>query len=120
VMLFSIVARSGSTLHALAADLTVYPQVLVNVRVERRDRFEESARIRSAICAAQEQLGDSGRILVRASGTEPLIRVMIEGADAGGVRVLAERIANVIRDEANALPIAMAPGGDSPVTETKN
>ena len=120
VMLFSIVARSGSTLHALAADLTVYPQVLVNVRVERRDRFEESERIRSAICAAQEQLGDSGRILVRASGTEPLIRVMIEGADAGGVRALAERIADVIREEANAVPIVMAPSGDSVITETKN
>jgi phosphoglucosamine mutase len=113
VMLFSIVARSGSTLHALAADLTVYPQILVNVRVERRDVFESSERVRTAIAAAQAQLGEAGRILVRASGTEPLIRVMIEGADAPGVAALAQEIAGIIRDEAHAVPLAASAGSDS-------
>jgi phosphoglucosamine mutase len=120
VMLFSIVARSRRTLHALAADLTVYPQVLVNVRVERRERFEASERIQSAISAAQEQLGDSGRILVRASGTEPLIRVMIEGADALGVRALAEQIADIIRAEAHASPMVASPSVETRVTELKS
>ncbi len=104
VMLFSIVARSGTTLHALAADLTVYPQILVNVRVERKDRFASSERVRTAISCAQAQLGDTGRILVRASGTEPLIRVMIEGADALAIATLAQEIADIIRADAHALP----------------
>jgi phosphoglucosamine mutase len=102
VMLFSIVARSGGTLHALAADLTVYPQVLVNVRVERKEKFDASERVRAAIDAAQAQLGDAGRVLVRASGTEPLIRVMIEGADDKSVAALAEQIAALIRAETRA------------------
>ena len=102
VMLFSIVARSGGTLHALAADLTVYPQVLVNVRVERKEKFDASERVRAAIDAAQAQLGDAGRVLVRASGTEPLIRVMIEGADDDSVAALAEQIAGIIRAETRA------------------
>jgi phosphoglucosamine mutase len=113
VMLFSIVARSGSTLHALAQDLTVYPQVLVNVRVERKDRFESSERVRAAIAAGQAQLGETGRILVRASGTEPLIRVMIEGADALEVTALAHEIAEIIRAEAHALPSVMSPSSDT-------
>jgi phosphoglucosamine mutase len=102
IMLFSIVAQSGITLHALAADLTVYPQTLVNVRVERKEVLDSSERIHRVIAVAQAQLGDAGRILVRASGTEPLIRVMIEGADDVSVRRLAEEIAVIIREEARA------------------
>jgi phosphoglucosamine mutase len=109
VMLFSIVARSGRTLRELSTDLTVYPQVLVNVRVKSRDRFESSPRVLTAISAAQAQLGDAGRILVRASGTEPLIRVMIEGADALHVAALAQEIAQIIRDEALPVPMAATP-----------
>lgn len=104
VMLFSIVARSGKTLHALAADLTVYPQILVNIRVEQKQVLESSERIRTAIAAAERQLGDTGRVLVRASGTEPLIRVMIEGADDASVAAIAEEIASIIRQEAASLP----------------
>ncbi len=102
VMLFSIVARSGTTLHALAADLTVYPQVLVNVRVERKAVLESSLRVRAAILDAERQLGNAGRILVRASGTEPLIRVMIEGSDNVFVAALADSVARIIREEALA------------------
>jgi phosphoglucosamine mutase len=100
VMLFSIVARSGTTLRALAAKLTVYPQILVNVRVEQKGLLDSSARIRAAIAVAQERLGSVGRVLVRASGTEPLIRVMIEGADDATVGALAEYIAGIVREEA--------------------
>jgi phosphoglucosamine mutase len=101
VMLFSIVARSGKSLHDLARDLTIFPQILVNVRVERKDVLATSARVHAEIAAAQAQLGDAGRVLVRASGTEPLIRVMIEGADDGSIAMLAERIANTIREAAD-------------------
>jgi phosphoglucosamine mutase len=97
VMLFSIAARSGKTLHELAADLRVYPQILVNVRVENKTVLETSGAIATAVAAAQAQLGDAGRVLVRASGTEPLIRVMIEGADDASIATLAEEIAQIIR-----------------------
>lgn len=102
VMLFSIVARSQTTLRALAAQLTVYPQILVNVRVGRRGLLGSSPRIAAAIAAAEAQLGAAGRILVRASGTEPLIRVMIEGTDDTMIGTLAERIVAVIREEEGA------------------
>jgi len=100
VMLFSIAARSGKTLHELAADLTVYPQILVNIRVERKDVLGTNAAIDAAIASAQARLGDTGRVLVRASGTEPLIRVMIEGADDVSIAALADEIAQIIRDAA--------------------
>ena len=100
VMLFSIVARSGKSLHALASDLIVYPQILVNVRVSRKGVLETNERVRNAIAAAQVQLGDTGRVLVRASGTEPLVRIMIEGADDVSVANLAEGIAQIVREEA--------------------
>jgi phosphoglucosamine mutase len=102
VMLLSIVARSGTSLHALAADLTVYPQVLVNVRVDRRDvldMLDTNPRVGRAVAAARAALGAAGRVLVRASGTEPLIRVMIEGTDDLSIAALAEEIAVIIREE---------------------
>jgi phosphoglucosamine mutase len=105
VMLFSIVALSGKTLHALAADLTVYPQILVNVRVERKEILGGNERIDDAICAVRERLGEAGRVLVRASGTEPLVRVMIEGADDASIAALAHELAHIIGEEArSALP----------------
>jgi phosphoglucosamine mutase len=106
VMLFSIVARSGTRLADLAAGLTVYPQILVNVRVESKHILESSARIAAAIASAQQALGEGGRILVRASGTEPLIRVMIEGSDRHEIADLAERVAQVIRAESGTPLVA--------------
>ncbi len=104
VMLFSIVARSGKTLHALAADLRVFPQILINVRVGRKDVVDAHPQLRAAIAAAQRELGANGRILVRASGTEPLVRIMIEGDDATVVGALGERLANVVRTAEQAGP----------------
>ena len=97
VTLFSIVARSGRSLHDLAAAMVVYPQILLNVRVTDKRVLEADPAIAAAIRAAEEALGSTGRILVRPSGTEPLIRVMIEGSDAGSIGVLAERVAEAIR-----------------------
>jgi phosphomannomutase len=62
--------------------------------------LETNERVRNAIAAAQVQLGDTGRVLVRASGTEPLVRIMIEGADDVSVANLAEGIAQIVREEA--------------------
>jgi phosphoglucosamine mutase len=102
VRLFSIVAERGTSLHALAADLTVYPQVLVNVRVADKAAYERSAAVLASIERAQAQLGAAGRILVRPSGTEPLVRVMIEGDDLAAINRLANDVAETIRSASAA------------------
>jgi phosphoglucosamine mutase len=84
--------RAGSSLDALTEDLTVYPQLLVNVRVRERRPLEELPRVTDEIRACEEELDGSGRILVRYSGTEPLLRVMVEGPEQGQVKRLADRV----------------------------
>jgi phosphoglucosamine mutase len=88
-----IVRSSGRDLDALAADLTVYPQKLVNVRVKQRRPLEELPEVMAEIRAAERGLGGDGRVLVRFSGTEPLARVMVEGQVEEQVSALAARIA---------------------------
>ena len=101
VVLLAAAARARTTLHELAAGLTVFPQVLVNVRVEDRAVADRPA-VQAAVDAARAQLGAEGRILVRPSGTEPLVRVMVEGRDDGVIRELAEGVAATIRREGPA------------------
>ena len=97
VALFGIVSRSGGTLHEIAAGLTVYPQVLVNVRVEaRREAIAQSPPVAAAIESVSRELGADGRILVRPSGTEPLVRVMLEGRDRAQIDRLAGEVAAAI------------------------
>lgn len=79
--------------------MTVFPQVPVNVRVKSKDGWETNAAIRQAIVEAEAKLGDTGRILVRPSGTEPLIRVMAEGPDQGELDALAAVVAAVVVEE---------------------
>jgi len=105
VSLFSVVARSGKSLHELAAALTVYPQILLNVRVTNKAVLGTDPQIAAAIAAAESELGSEGRILVRPSGTEPLIRVMIEGSDSHTIQRLAERVAVTIREAAGAAAV---------------
>jgi len=73
-----------------------YPQTMLNVRTERRMDPDQSPQIRAAVIAAQDELADSGRIVLRASGTEPVIRVMVEGSDEKQVNSVAERLAAVV------------------------
>ncbi len=101
VALFGIAARSGKRLHDLASDLIIYPQVLLNVRVEDRAIADAPAVI-AAVTAAEARLGESGRILVRASGTEPLVRVMVEAADEATMSAVAEDVAAIVRSVAAA------------------
>ena len=91
--------KSGKKASELAAVMTTYPQLLVNVRVEKKDGWENNAAIKEAIAAGEKELGDSSRILVRASGTEPLIRVMAEGKDSRQLNKVCNRIADVIKNE---------------------
>jgi phosphoglucosamine mutase len=96
VALFSTAARAGRTLHELTAGLSVYPQVLLNVRVADKAVAGHPA-VRDAIAAAERELANDGRILVRASGTEPLVRVMVEGNDGTRTHAIAESVATAIR-----------------------
>ena len=74
-----------------------YPQRLVNVRLDRRMDVLGAEPVRAAVTAAEAELAGQGRVLLRASGTEPLIRVMVEGRDEEQVRRLADQIADSVR-----------------------
>jgi phosphoglucosamine mutase len=89
--------REHATLDELAAGLVVYPQLLLNVRVKERRPLEELPRVTDEISACEAELNGSGRILVRYSGTEPLLRVMVEGPEQVQVQRLADRVADAIR-----------------------
>lgn len=88
---------SGKTLAELGAGLMLYPQVLINVTVKQRFNPETELSLQQAVAAAEADLDGKGRVLLRASGTEPKIRVMVEGISAEQTRNLAERIAAVVR-----------------------
>ena len=88
--------ESGRSLKELLAPVTMYPQVLINVTVRQRLDLDGTPAIRQAVMEAEQQLGDSGRVLLRASGTEPKVRVMVEGRDQALVQSLARRIADVV------------------------
>lgn len=99
VALLSIVARERTSLRELVSALRVYPQILLNVRTARRDVLEYDD-VRAAIANAERELAGNGRILVRPSGTEPLIRVMVEGIERGTIERLAIEVAGIIETTA--------------------
>ncbi len=90
------------TLAQAAAGLTLYPQVLVNVRVARGKDYTAHTDVRNAVSAAETALDGKGRVLLRPSGTEPLLRVMVEGEDGIVVRYWAEAIAQAVREAVQA------------------
>ncbi len=92
--------RSGLSLADYARDCPVYPQVLINVRVVKGFKTDGHAGVAEAVQAVEAELADSGRVLLRPSGTEPLIRVMVEGRDEAQVRRCAEHIAARVREAA--------------------
>ncbi|HEY8345280.1 MAG TPA: phosphoglucosamine mutase, partial [Bacillota bacterium] len=99
LQLLSTMVHSGQPLSVLKKEMRKFPQLLENVRVARKTGWEENREIRRVIEAARENLGDNGRIFVRASGTEPLIRIMAEGPDREMLVRLINDIAGVIRKE---------------------
>ena len=99
LQVLSSVKRSGKKASALSGLMKSYPQLLVNMRVATKDGWEENEAIAQSIAEGNQELGDSGRILVRASGTEPLIRVMAEGPDQQQLDVICNRIAAVVKKE---------------------
>jgi phosphoglucosamine mutase len=90
-------AKTGHELADLASVMTRLPQVLVNVPGVDKSRTDEDHLVAAAVAEAEAELGDTGRILLRPSGTEPLVRVMVEAGTAEQARVVAERLADVVR-----------------------
>ncbi|WP_026341571.1 phosphoglucosamine mutase [Actinomadura atramentaria] len=95
--LLSAVARSGRPLDELAKVMTRLPQVLVNVRDVDRTRAKTSPEVAAAVAAAEAELGDGGRVLIRPSGTEPMVRVMVEAPTHDEAKAVADRLAEVVR-----------------------
>ncbi|MDY3778677.1 MAG: phosphoglucosamine mutase [Candidatus Limousia pullorum] len=100
VQLLSLINRRNAKLSSLATLMERFPQVLINVKVsqEGKMRFYTDKEIKAEIKRVEEILGETGRIIVRVSGTEPLIRVMVEGEDAEKIAKLANETADVVRD----------------------
>jgi phosphoglucosamine mutase len=93
------VARTGKSLAELAAQMTVFPQILVNVRGVNHSALSASDAVAAAVAAVEAELGDSGRVLLRTSGTEPMVRVMVEAADQVTADTHAHALAEVVRVE---------------------
>lgn len=91
--------RAGASIEEAAAVMTRFPQTLINVRVRDKHAVDGNEVVRAAVAAAEEALGDSGRVLLRPSGTEPVVRVMVEASDAAEAERHAKAIANVVERE---------------------
>lgn len=99
IQLLQVVKESGKTLSQLGSKMTVYPQVLKNVPVRTKEGWETNAAIQESIHHVEEKLGKDGRVLVRPSGTEQLIRVMAEGPDMETLEGYVQEIADTIAQE---------------------
>jgi len=99
LQVLSALISTGKSLAELTSEVSFYPQVLKNKRVDDAQKIMASSVLNNAITQAEQRLGKQGRVLVRASGTEPLIRVMVEGADAELVELLANELINVVESE---------------------
>ncbi len=91
-------ARSERSMAELLAGVTLFPQTLINVRLQPGQDWKSNTRLSDAIRAAEAELGETGRVLIRASGTEPLLRVMVEARDAVQAQALAQGMADAARD----------------------
>lgn len=94
--LMSRMAQTGATLAALAEPMHTMPQVLINVAVNDKTTVADAPSVRTAVSEAEAELGDTGRILLRPSGTEQVVRVMVEAADEDTARILAARVAESV------------------------
>ena len=97
--LMSRMAQTGSSLAALAAPMTAMPQVLINVEVADKATVAEAPAVQTAVREAEEELGETGRILLRPSGTEQIVRVMVEAPDEDTAREVADRVAKSVSAE---------------------
>jgi phosphoglucosamine mutase len=102
LQVLAALTQAGRRIDELAGEVEMYPQVLVNVRLDARRDVAGLPEVRDAVLSAERELRGLGRVLLRPSGTEPLIRVMVEGNDAALVEAIANRLADVVRARASA------------------
>ena len=95
--LLSVMRETGESLAALATCMRKFPQVLVNVPVRAKPPIDSLDGLGARVTAFEGELGAEGRMLIRYSGTEPLLRVMIEGADGARIRAMADELAGLVR-----------------------
>lgn len=96
LQILAVMKRTGKPLSELASGMSRYPQKMVNVPIDKRIDPAKSPAIQDAVLQAERELKENGRVVLRASGTEPVIRVMVEGSDEKQVLALAERLASVV------------------------
>lgn len=96
LQVLSALKRSGQTLAQMTADLTLFPQVLINVKIPAGYDWKSNTALQAETAAVEAALGERGRVLLRPSGTEPLIRVMVEAEDGALARSMAQRIADKV------------------------
>ncbi|RCF85392.1 phosphoglucosamine mutase, partial [Enterococcus faecium] len=99
IQLLNIMKQTGKKLSELAAEVTIYPQKLVNIRVSDKNGAMDVPAIKKVIEEAEAEMGSEGRILVRPSGTEPLLRVMAEAPTDEKVNYYVDKIAAVVKEE---------------------
>ncbi|MBS0448441.1 MAG: phosphoglucosamine mutase [Proteobacteria bacterium] len=97
LMVLQAACRSGKTLADLLAGVRLFPQILINVKLDAGSDWKSNTRLAAEQRAVVEELGTSGRVLIRPSGTEPLVRVMVEAREAAQARACAERLAATLR-----------------------
>jgi phosphoglucosamine mutase len=97
LLILQACVRSGKSMAQLLNGVELYPQTLINVRLAPGQDWKSNPDLEAATKQVEAELGDSGRVLIRASGTEPLVRVMVEARDAGQAHQCAERIADTLR-----------------------
>jgi len=97
LQVLAIMRRTGQRLSELVKDMARFPQVLLNVKVREPVDPTKDPAVREAVGRAESELGERGRVVLRASGTEPVIRVMVEGEDRQQVDALADRLAESVR-----------------------
>jgi phosphoglucosamine mutase len=98
LQVLSALREEGGELHALLSKPELYPQKLINVPLSKGFPWQDHPGIAAVKQEVETGLGETGRVLLRASGTEPLLRVMVEGREAGKVSTAAEKLANAVRD----------------------
>ena len=97
-----VMMAQKETLSRLVEPVTIYPQVLVNLRVKDKKAAQDDPAVQAAVQAVAAELGDTGRILVRESGTEPVVRVMVEAPEKGQCQELAQRVVDVIVEKGHS------------------
>ena len=98
----AVMCQTGKALAELTAGMHVFPQTMINVRMSRRFDLKASAPVQQALRAVEQELAADGRVVLRASGTEPVVRVMIEGRDPAQIRRLGEQLADTVKRAAEA------------------